>query len=281
MCVPYWWCTKHAQLIMGTWPIYKKHFLQLILTKKTFHLIKYLLATFIFFLSFQSVLVSFWSWSVYFSNFGTILTKWNGSNLGFPGISQRTHGGNGLKFSTLMYLDHLQNWLVSGHGQFIVLILALFWPSETDQIWGFRAFPGERMKELVWNFARWCILTIFRTDKFMATVFWFLLFWHYFDLVKWVKFGASGHILENALSEWPEIWYAAVSWPLSVLIRLWLRSGDFSNFGVIWLSETCQIWGFQACYAKPIEEMAWNFALTGQIMVTVFTGFSNFDAILT
>ena len=24
MCFPYWWCTKHAQLIMGTWPIYKK-----------------------------------------------------------------------------------------------------------------------------------------------------------------------------------------------------------------------------------------------------------------
>ena len=48
---------KHAQLIMGTWPIYKKHFLQLILTKKNFHLIKYLLATFIFVLSFQSVLV--------------------------------------------------------------------------------------------------------------------------------------------------------------------------------------------------------------------------------
>ena len=30
MCFPYWWCTKHAQLIMGTWPIYEKHFLQLI-----------------------------------------------------------------------------------------------------------------------------------------------------------------------------------------------------------------------------------------------------------
>ena len=44
---------------MGTWPIYKKHFLQLILTKINFHLIKYLLATFIFFLSFQSVLVSY------------------------------------------------------------------------------------------------------------------------------------------------------------------------------------------------------------------------------
>ena len=35
---------------MGTWPIYKKHFLQLILTKNNnFHLIKYFLATFIFF----------------------------------------------------------------------------------------------------------------------------------------------------------------------------------------------------------------------------------------
>ena len=63
MCVHYWWCTKHAQLIMGTWPIYKKHFLQLILTKKkNFHLIKYLLATFIFVLSFQSVLVIFKGW---------------------------------------------------------------------------------------------------------------------------------------------------------------------------------------------------------------------------
>ena len=61
MCVPYWWCTKHAQLIIGTWLIYKKHFLQPILTKKTFHLIKYLLATFIFFLSFQSVLVNYFS----------------------------------------------------------------------------------------------------------------------------------------------------------------------------------------------------------------------------
>ena len=45
---------------MGTWPIYKKknqHLLQLILIKKI-RLIKYLLTPFIFFLSFQSVLVS-------------------------------------------------------------------------------------------------------------------------------------------------------------------------------------------------------------------------------
>ena len=110
------------------------------------------------------------NWFIYghsllvFSNFGAILTKWNGSNLGFPGISRRTHGGNGLKFCTLMYLDHLQNWLVYGYGLLIFIILALFWLSETGQIWGFRPFPGERMEEMTWNVACWCILTTFRTD---------------------------------------------------------------------------------------------------------------------
>ena len=53
-----------------------------------------------------------------------------------------------------MYLDHRQNWLVYGHGLMIFLILALFWLSETGQIWGFRVFPGERMEEMAWNFAR-------------------------------------------------------------------------------------------------------------------------------
>ena len=82
----------------------------------------------------------------------------------FPGICRRTHGGNGLKFCMLMYLDRLQNWLVYGHGLLIFLILALFWLSETGQIWGFRAFPGECMEEMASNFACWCILTTFRTD---------------------------------------------------------------------------------------------------------------------
>ena len=58
----------------------------------------------------------------------------------------------------------LQNWLVYGHGLLIFLILALFWLSETGQIWGFRAFPGECMEEMTSNFARWCILTTSRTD---------------------------------------------------------------------------------------------------------------------
>ena len=98
------------------------------------------------------------------SNFGPILTSWNGSNLGFPGISQRTHGGNGLQLCRLMYPDHLQNWLVYGHGLLIFLILALFWLIETGQIWGFQVFPGERMKGMAWNFACWCILITFRID---------------------------------------------------------------------------------------------------------------------
>ena len=82
----------------------------------------------------------------------------------FPGICRRTHRGNGLKFYMLMYLDRLQNWLVYGHGLLIFLILAQFWLSETGQIWGFRAFPGERMEEMASSFACWCILTTFRSD---------------------------------------------------------------------------------------------------------------------
>ena len=138
----------------------------------------------------------------------------------FPGICWRMHGRISLKFYMLMYLDHHQNWLVYGHGLLIFLILALFWLSETGQIWGFRAFPGERMEGMAWNFARWCILTTFRTDKFMVTVYWFFLFWRYFDLVKRVKFGVSGYFPENAWRKWPEILHADVSWPPSELIRL-------------------------------------------------------------
>ena len=61
-------------------------------------------------------------------------------------------------------------WLVYGHHLLIFLIWALFWLSELSQIWGFRAFPGERMEEMAWNFARWCILTTYSTDQFIATV---------------------------------------------------------------------------------------------------------------
>ena len=41
----------------------------------------------------------------------------------------------------------------------------------------------------------------------------------------------SGHILENAWRELPEIFHADVSWPPSQLIKLWSQSGDFLPFG--------------------------------------------------
>ena len=82
----------------------------------------------------------------------------------FPGICRRTHGGNGLKFCMLMYLEHLQNWLDYGHGLLILLLLASLWLSEMGKIWGFRTFPGERVVGMAWNFACWCILTTFRID---------------------------------------------------------------------------------------------------------------------
>ena len=136
-------------------------------------------------------------------------------------------------FFMLMYLDHRQNCLVYGHDLLIFLILALFWLSEMGQIWGFRAFPGERMEGMAWNFACWCILTTFRTDLCMATVCWSFLFWHYFDLVKRVKFGVSGHFLENAWREWPEILHADVSSAPSELFASGSRSDVFCNFSII------------------------------------------------
>ena len=68
----------------------------------------------------------------------------------------------------LMYLDHLQNWLVLGHGLLTFEILALFWLSEMGQIWGFGAFPGERMEGMAWNVVCCCILTTFRTNWIMV-----------------------------------------------------------------------------------------------------------------
>ena len=62
-----------------------------------------------------SELMRLWSQSAVFPHFGANLTLWNVSNLGFPGISRRTHRGNGLKFCMLMYLGHLQNWLIYGY----------------------------------------------------------------------------------------------------------------------------------------------------------------------
>ena len=125
--------------------------------------------------------------------------------LGFPGISRRTHEGNDLKFCTLMYLDHLQNWLVLGHSLLNFVILALFWLSETGQICGFRAFSGECMEGMAWNMVSY----------------------------------------PDQLQTWLDYVYGLLIFLILVLF---------------WLSETGQIWGFQAFSGKPIEEIFWNFA---------------------
>ena len=76
--------------------------------------------------------------------------------------------------------------------------------------------------------------------------------------MKRVKFGVSGHLLENA-------------WRLKYGMLLYpdhLQNGLDYGYGLViflilvlfWLSETGQIWGSQAFSGKPIEEMAWDFA---------------------
>ena len=49
----------------------------------------------------------------------------------FPGICRRMHGGISLKFYMLMYLEHLQNWLVYGHGLLIISPV----PKDRGMLW--------------------------------------------------------------------------------------------------------------------------------------------------
>ena len=58
---------------------------------------------------------------------------WNSSNLGFPGISRRTHGGNGLEFCMLMYPYHLQKGWYYCHCLLIFLLLVPLWLCKTGQ----------------------------------------------------------------------------------------------------------------------------------------------------
>ena len=160
----------------------------------------------------------------------------------FLGICPRTHRGNGLKFYMLMYLDHLQNWLVYGHSLFIFLILALFWLSEAGQIWGFRAFPGERMEEMAWNFACWCILTTVRTDLFMA-LFWLNGSNLGFPGISWRTDGGNG--LKYGMLVYPDHLQNWLNYGYGLVIFLILM--------LFWLSEMGQIWGSQAFWSCSVD----------------------------
>ena len=136
------------------------------------------------------------------------------------------HGGNGLKYKKLLYPDHIQNWLDYGYGLVIFLILVLFWLSETGKILGLQAFSEKPTEEMARNFACWCILATFRTDKIMVTVCRFFWFKCYFDLVKWVKFGVSR--------------------------PCWSCFVDFPHYGDP-LAEIGHIWGFWALSVESVE----------------------------
>ena len=83
-------------------------------------------------------LIRFWSLSVDFTHFGSILLKQ--AKFAISGIFLRTQRRNGLKFGMLMYSDHLQNRLEFGHGLLIFLIWVPFWLSKTGQTCGFPDF---------------------------------------------------------------------------------------------------------------------------------------------
>ena len=111
----------------------------------------------------------------------------------------------------------------------------------------------------------------------MAMVCWFSSFWHHFHLVKWVKFGVSGHFPEDSWRQWPEILHVDVSRSPSELFKSKSWSVDFLILALFWLSEMGQIWGFQAFSGEHMVGMVWNFACwcilttfrTEEIMVMV------------
>ena len=126
------------------------------------------------------------------------------------------HGGNGLKFSMWMYLDHLQNWLVYGDGLLIFLILAPFWLSETHQILG---FPGISWRTHGGNGLKFCMLL------------------YPSDLQNCLDYGHSLVVFLILALFWPS--------ETGLIWGFWSCSVDFLNYGAP-LTETGHIWGFWA-----------------------------------
>ena len=79
-------------------------------------------------------LISFYSQSVGFLSFGAIFTRWNRSNLDFPGILWRRNEMIRLAFGMHIYRSPFPSWLHFGHGLLIFLFFAQFCLSDKDQI---------------------------------------------------------------------------------------------------------------------------------------------------
>ena len=80
-----------------------------------------------------------------------------------------------------------------------------------------------------------------------------------------------GHLPENAWRQWPEILHAAVSWPPSEVIRLWL-----------WSVDICGPWRTRGRNGLKILHVDVSWSLSQLIRLwSPFVDFSHFGAILT
>ena len=111
-----------------------------------------------------SELIGLWLQSVDIINFGGFLLSEMGKICGFRVFSGEYFEERAWNFVRWCILSTLiKNWLNSGCSLLIFLILVPCWLDEMGQIWGFRAFSGERIEGMAWNVACGCILTTFRT----------------------------------------------------------------------------------------------------------------------
>ena len=62
----------------------------------------------------------------------------------------------------LLYPDHFQNLCAYGHGLVIFLILVLFWLSERGQFWGFQAYSGKPIDEILHADVSWLLSELVR-----------------------------------------------------------------------------------------------------------------------
>ena len=77
------------------------------------------------------------------------------------------------------------------------------WPFVWTSVWrGFRAFPGKHIQRNGLQFRM--LMYPDELQSWLGFVYglFIFLFLHYFDLVKWVKFGVSRHFIETAKKAW-------------------------------------------------------------------------------
>ena len=116
-----------------------------------------------------------------------------------PSFSTHGRDRNGLSFD--MYVS----WTPSERIRFwprtvIILILILFWPRETGQIWGFRPFSGERIGGMAWNQTCWRFLATFKTCKILVMT---SNIGTIFVVIKWDIHWVYNYYLDNDWKEWP------------------------------------------------------------------------------